>query len=120
MKTKRSSPRSETNLPVSKQTAGGVTGAVVGSALAGPLGAVVGAVAGTIMGNRAAKGKTLVSAGTVRTAKKAAKVVGNKVSTLKKSRTSRLVARPKKVTTKARSNKAPAARKATKATSKRK
>jgi len=60
------------NLPVSKQTAGGVAGAVVGSAIAGPMGAVVGAVAGTVMGTRAAKGKSLVSPQTVKSVKKAA------------------------------------------------
>ncbi len=63
MKKKSSTPAAEINLPVSKQTAGGVTGAIVGGAIAGPVGAVVGAVAGTMMGNRAAKGKTLVSSG---------------------------------------------------------
>lgn len=63
MKKKSSPQAANLNLPVSKQTAGGVTGAIVGGAIAGPVGAVVGAVAGTMMGNRAAKGKTLVSSG---------------------------------------------------------
>ena len=61
MATKKSNAKPDGNLPVSKQTAGGVAGAVVGSAIAGPVGAVVGAVAGTVMGTRAAKGKSLVS-----------------------------------------------------------
>ena len=72
---KKSSPSASANLPVSKQTAGGVAGAIVGSVIAGPVGAVAGAIAGTIMGNRAAQGKTLVSSGTVKTAQTAAKAV---------------------------------------------
>ena len=44
----------------------------MGSAIAGPVGAVVGAVAGTVMGNRAAKGKSLVSPQTVKSVKGAA------------------------------------------------
>ena len=72
MATRKSNPNPEENLPISKQTAGGVAGAVVGSAVAGPVGAVVGAVAGTLMGNRAAKGKSLVSTQTVKSVKGAA------------------------------------------------
>jgi uncharacterized protein YcfJ len=72
MATRKSNPNPEENLPISKQTAGGVAGAVVGSAVAGPVGAVVGAVAGTIMGNRAARGKSLVSTRTVKSVKGAA------------------------------------------------
>ena len=47
----------DTNLPVSKQTAGGVTGAVLGAAVAGPLGAIAGGVTGAIIGDESAKGK---------------------------------------------------------------
>ena len=79
MKSKGSSPHPSSNLPVSKQTAGGVAGAIVGGVIAGPVGAVAGAIAGTIMGNRAAKGKTLISSGTVRTASNAVKVVKDKL-----------------------------------------
>ena len=81
MKSKSSSPHPSSNLPVSKQTAGGVAGAIVGGVIAGPVGAVAGAIAGTIMGNRAAKGKTLISSGTVKTASKAVKVVKDKLPT---------------------------------------
>lgn len=96
MATKKSKAVPDENLPVSKQTAGGVAGAVVGSAIAGPVGAVVGAVAGTVMGTRAAKGKSLVSPQTVKSVKKAAvglkSQVGSVVpnlpaSSVKKSRT---------------------------------
>jgi hypothetical protein len=81
---KKSSPQTpKGNLPISKQTAGGVAGAVVGSAVAGPVGAVVGAIAGTIMGNRSAQGKSLVSSGTVKSAKKVADTAGKKVPALK-------------------------------------
>ena len=79
MATRKSNPTPEENLPISKQTAGGVAGAVVGSAVAGPLGAVVGAVAGTMMGNRAAKGKSLVSTQTVQSVKGAAAALRAKV-----------------------------------------
>ena len=72
MATKKSKAKSDENLPVSKQTAGGVAGAVVGSAIAGPVGAILGAVAGTVMGNRAAKGKSLVPPQTVKSVKDAA------------------------------------------------
>lgn len=48
---------SEFELPVSKQTAGGVTGAVLGGMVAGPVGAIVGGVAGAMVGEASAKGK---------------------------------------------------------------
>lgn len=70
---------SATNLPVSKQTAGGVAGAIVGGVIAGPIGAVAGAIAGTLMGNRAAEGKSLVSASSVKKVKDAVKVVQQKL-----------------------------------------
>ncbi len=77
---KKNSPESESvNLPVSKQTAGGVAGAIVGSAIAGPIGAIAGAIAGTIMGNRSAKGKTLISTETVKAAQDAVKAVKQKL-----------------------------------------
>jgi uncharacterized protein YcfJ len=85
MKKKSSAQHPSSNLPVSKQTAGGVAGASVGGVIAGPVGAVAGAIAGTMMGNRAAKGKTLVSSGTVKTAAKAVKTVKDKLPTTKKS-----------------------------------
>jgi len=47
----------ETNVPVSKQTAGGVTGAVLGAAVAGPIGAIAGGVTGAMVGDASAKGK---------------------------------------------------------------
>src|SRR5687768_9756859 len=83
MKKKNSSPTPGSNLPVSKQTAGGIAGAVVGGVIAGPVGAVAGAIAGTIMGNRAAEGKPLVSSGTIKTAKTAAGAVKAKLPSLK-------------------------------------
>ena len=45
----RKSPTTEPNrdLPLSKQTAEGVTGAILGGVVGGPLGAVAGAIAGT-------------------------------------------------------------------------
>lgn len=83
MKKKSSAQTTKVDLPVSKQTAGGVSGAVIGSAVAGPVGAVVGAVAGTIMGNRVAQGKSPVSESTVQTAKRAVKAVKDKVPSLR-------------------------------------
>jgi hypothetical protein len=83
MKSKSSSPHPSSNLPVSKQTAGGVAGAIVGGVIAGPVGAVAGAIAGTIMGNRAAKGKTLISSGTVKTASNAVQAVKSKLPSSK-------------------------------------
>ena len=84
---KTSNPKVEQNVPVSKQTAGGVTGAVIGGVIAGPVGAVIGGVAGAMMGNRAAEGKSLVSPGTVEAVKTAAKGVkaqAQKVKPLRK------------------------------------
>ena len=49
--------KSEKNVPVSKQTAGGVTGAILGGAVAGPLGAIAGGVTGAMVGDASAKGK---------------------------------------------------------------
>ena len=63
---------SNLQLPVSKQTAGGVAGAVVGGVIGGPIGAVVGGVAGTIMANRAARGKSILPKPVVKKAKMAA------------------------------------------------
>jgi hypothetical protein len=85
MKKKSSPQATEINLPVSKQTAGGVTGAIVGGVLAGPVGAVVGAVAGTIMGNRAAQGKTLVSSGVSDKAKEVVDAAKAKLPGMKKA-----------------------------------
>ena len=82
MKKKSPSPASS-NLPVSKQTAGGVSGAIIGGVIGGPVGAVAGAIAGTIMGNRASKGKPLLSSGTVKTARTAAQAVKAKLPMLK-------------------------------------
>jgi hypothetical protein len=82
MATKKSNAKPDENLPVSKQTAGGVAGAVVGSAIAGPVGAVVGAVAGTVMGTRAAKGKSLVAPQTVKSVKDAAAVLKTKADSV--------------------------------------
>jgi hypothetical protein len=45
------------NVPVSKQTAGGVTGAVLGAVVAGPLGAIAGGLTGAMVGDASAKGK---------------------------------------------------------------
>ena len=55
MRNKRKS--NELNIPVTKQTAGGVTGAVLGGMVGGPVGAVVGGVAGAMVGEAAAEGK---------------------------------------------------------------
>ena len=85
MATKKSNAKPDENLPVSKQTAGGVAGAVVGSAIAGPVGAVVGAVAGTVMGTRAAKGKSLVAPQTVKSVKGAAAGLKTKVGSVANS-----------------------------------
>jgi uncharacterized protein YcfJ len=82
MATKKPNAKRNENLPVSKQTAGGVAGAVVGSAIAGPVGAVVGAVAGTVMGTRAAKGKSLVAPQTVKSVKDAAAVLKKKADSV--------------------------------------
>ena len=81
-KTKISS-NNDVNVPVTKQTAGGVTGAVVGGVIAGPVGAVIGGVAGAMMGNRAAEGKSLVSSKAVESVKTAATNVTNRVKRAK-------------------------------------
>ena len=110
-------------MPVSKQTAGGVAGAVVGSVLAGPVGAVVGGIAGTMMGNRAAKGKTLVSSGTMKGAKNVVKAVEKKLPSLKTSRASlsltgkKSKGRPARVKVTASKAAKPRKRKQTRATS---
>ena len=96
MKKKSSSPSVSSNLPVSKQTAGGVAGAIVGGVIAGPVGAVAGAIAGTIMGNRAAHGKTLVSSGTTKAAANAVRAVKDKLP-MSKSSSNSPKARPGKV-----------------------
>jgi hypothetical protein len=49
--------KTEKNVPVSKQTAGGVTGAVLGAAVAGPFGAIAGGLTGAMVGDASAKGK---------------------------------------------------------------
>jgi hypothetical protein len=49
--------KAEQNVPVSRQTAGGVTGAVLGAAVAGPLGAIAGGLTGALVGDASAKGK---------------------------------------------------------------
>ena len=65
MGSRQSDPNTDQYLPISKQTVGGVAGAIVGSAIAGTVGAMVGGVAGTLMGNRAARGESLVSTRTL-------------------------------------------------------
>lgn len=84
MKKSVPSKSTKSDLPVSKQTAGGVAGAIIGSVVAGPVGAIAGAVAGTMMGNRAARGKTLVSAGTKESAKSAVETVKKSVPALRR------------------------------------
>ncbi len=96
MKKKHSSPAPSSNLPVSKQTAGGIAGAIVGGVIAGPVGAVAGAIAGTMMGNRAAEGKTLVSSGTLATAKSAAKAVKDRLPLRKGGRPKAAAGQPAK------------------------
>ena len=49
--------KTDKNVPVSRQTAGGVTGAVLGGAVAGPLGAIAGGLTGAMVGDASAKGK---------------------------------------------------------------
>jgi hypothetical protein len=51
------SGKAEKNVPVSRQTAGGVTGAVLGGVVAGPLGAIAGGLSGAMVGDASAKGK---------------------------------------------------------------
>jgi hypothetical protein len=112
MKKKSSTRATEINLPVSKQTAGGVTGAVIGGAIAGPVGAVVGAVAGTMMGNRAAKGKTLVSSGVADKAKEVVDAAKAKLPGLKAAGKSVAKASPKPATRSAAAKKGAATKKA--------
>ena len=69
MGSRRSNPNTDQYFPISKQTVGGVAGAIVGSAIAGTVGAVVGGVAGTLMGNRTARGESLVSTRTLNSVK---------------------------------------------------
>ena len=71
---KTSNSKVEQNVPVSKQTAGGVTGAVIGGVIADPVGAVIGGVAGAMMGNRAAEGKSRFRQGPLRLSKPRPKV----------------------------------------------
>src|SRR3954452_21165208 len=62
-KTKRpqqSGSNTDKNVPVSKETAGGVTGAVLGAAVAGPLGAIAAGLPGAMVGDASAKGKKTV------------------------------------------------------------
>src|SRR3954454_14166504 len=59
-KTKRpqqSGSNTDNSVPVTKQTAGGVTGAVLGGAVAGPLGAIAGGLTGAMVGDASAKGQ---------------------------------------------------------------
>jgi hypothetical protein len=56
-KSKTKKKPAEKNLPISKQTAGGVTGAILGAAVAGPLGAIAGGLTGAMVGDASAKGK---------------------------------------------------------------
>jgi hypothetical protein len=95
MKKKISPQPGGSNLPVSKQTAGGVTGAVIGGAIAGPVGAVIGGVAGTIMGKRAAEGKSLISSSTVKAASKAVEMVKDKLPSFKMGAAPSKSAKPK-------------------------
>jgi hypothetical protein len=53
----KQSDKQDKNVPVSKQTAGGVTGAVLGAVVAGPVGALAGGVTGALVGDAAAKGR---------------------------------------------------------------
>ena len=95
MKKKISPQPGGSNLPVSKQTAGGVTGAVIGGAIAGPVGAVIGGVAGTMMGKRAAEGKSLISSSTVKAASKAVEMVKDKLPSFKMGAAPSKSAKPK-------------------------
>src|SRR5215211_5824705 len=61
----------DTNVPVSKQTAGGVTGAVLGAVVAGPIGAIAGGLTGAMVGDASAKGKKPV--------KRAVEAIGSEV-----------------------------------------
>src|ERR1700749_4882384 len=68
-------PDVESNLPITKQTAGGVTGAVLGGMIAGPVGAIIGGVAGAMMGNRVEHGKPAIPEGAVAAAESMARKV---------------------------------------------
>jgi hypothetical protein len=82
---------SEEDVPVSKQTAGGVTGAVLGSIVAGPVGALAGGAVGAMVGDASAKGKKPVkrAAEAIREeitsgrAKAAIKKVGERIKALR-------------------------------------
>jgi hypothetical protein len=106
---KKSKPSS--NVPLTKQAAGGVTGAIAGSIVAGPAGAIVGGVAGAVMGNRVEQGKPAVPAKAMAALKSAAKQVrrvpvGKAVSSLTAKKTS-----AKKPTAKKTPARKPAAKK---------
>src|SRR5215212_5807724 len=85
--------KTEKNVPISKQTAGGVTGAVLGAAVAGPLGAIAGGLTGAIVGDASAKGKKPMkrAAEAMRSEIKEAHV-GDKLKSVTKSVTSRISA----------------------------
>ena len=99
MARKNDKPAAKQNLPVTRQTAGGLTGAVVGSVIAGPVGALVGGVAGAIMGDRSAQGKTLVPATTVKAAKKTVTTLQSTAASLKPAKPKPASAPAKKSTT---------------------
>jgi hypothetical protein len=81
-------------VPVSKQTAGGVTGAVLGGVVAGPVGALAGGAVGAMVGDASAKGKRPIKSAvdairdeiTSGRAKEAAKNVGKRIKSLVKSK----------------------------------
>ena len=54
---KQKSSAGNAAVPVSKQTAGGITGAVIGGVVAGPIGALAGGAVGAMVGESSAKGK---------------------------------------------------------------
>ena len=54
--------RQAAGVPVSKQTAGGVTGAVLGGVVAGPVVALAGGAVGAMVGDASAKGRSRSSA----------------------------------------------------------
>jgi len=113
MSRKRNAPPSSTQaaeakLPISKQTAGGVTGAVLGGMVAGPLGALAGGLTGAIIGDESAKGKkpvkraveavrAEVTEGRVGDALKSATTkVGMRIKSMRKGRKSKKKAATKK------------------------
>jgi hypothetical protein len=71
--------KTDKNLHVRKQVAGGATGAVLGAVVAGPVGALVGGVIGTAVGNVAEKmpasNRTHVRSGIARRASVAVRTV---------------------------------------------